>query len=529
MPNAGPSLMLPRKTRSLRRIQSNPLGSYAVGGSMQPPPSLAPAMGQTRLSPAGAGPRVAGASPGARTPNGGGLIRPPQRPAGYGAGVNAMGGAHTAAAAGDRMGTFTGQGIVRARALGGPQVAPNAPRTPAPGTPSPGSAAGPTLAGGIQTKTWNQPGIAPTQGLLDMFEEARAEAEMAKQRSLVGGGVRVGAGSVVAEQASGGNTGSTSRGLLAANTDTDGDGINDTYVPPEGEEAPKDHGGTGYVPHSGVVGGWAPDQAGPTGSPGDPDAWQNFTDVDEATAKALAAAGWHIAADNDGNLVVFWDDDGHRGSEQSLEEFMKTPAYRNAVAGARQEARDQRDEEPAPMDWQGLVPDAPMLDQKVIDERINAMRAQEAKDTSDAMIAQMERASRAGLSPGQSTAMTGELTHNAALERLDQETKIRMEAEMTNLQSERDRAQQLFEAAMQAMQAAQTDKARKEAQAFAMEMFGRQQAAQEQLVRLQHELSNQIGWKDVLGGTLGLVTNAGGAFLGGFGYGLGKGGGGDNA
>lgn len=178
-------------------------------------------------------------------------------------------------------------------------------------------------------------------------------------------------------------------------------------------------------------------------------------------------------------------------------------------AKTQQDAKDKslQDEQKGYLDKLGNI-DPPQLDQKAIDSQLSADAHRRAFETSRAMIAGMEASSRGGASPESQSGQIAQLQQEGGTAAAQSAAQIRMQAAMTNLQSQMAQYQQRAAALRQLAQNANDRETREAAFAQAERM---QQLAQQgaiQLAQYQHDLAQQIGWGDVFNAVGGLGGSA---------------------
>ena len=164
---------------------------------------------------------------------------------------------------------------------------------------------------------------------------------------------------------------------------------------------------------------------------------------------------------------------------------------------------------------QGMMPDAPKMDQGSLDAQIDAMRADEARQRALALQAMMERGSRMGMSPEAATAAQAQMQHEGGTKTALQASTMQLEGELRNFAAEMQHYQNQYASLMAVFQRATTAEQQKLAFDRAMIMQQAAANAQSEMQRVQYELQNRITGKDVLGGILGLGTTVAGAATGG--------------
>ena len=248
--------------------------------------------------------------------------------------------------------------------------------------------------------------------------------------------------------------------------------------------------------------------------------WSN--DQIDAYMSLMAREGADVMVDTHTGRVarLVRDENGNVVDAEELGNLLEDPQALTGVAEGAYESSFDR----AMAELRDMIENRrPVFDEAAQEELIAAQRARTASDQARAVQAMMERGARMGAAPDAMMAATAEAAQQRALADANQEAIIRLQSEVQNFQSEIQQYQQLLDTARIAVQKAMNEEESSEARAFEIEMMKRQQQAQEELVRLQNELANQISWKDVLGGGLGLIGSVGGMALGGYLGGLGGG------
>ncbi len=157
-------------------------------------------------------------------------------------------------------------------------------------------------------------------------------------------------------------------------------------------------------------------------------------------------------------------------------------------------------------------------------ERMNQLTRQGyAMQQGRAMRGALEMGARSGAGADQMAGQAGDVSQAYALASEAEVNRQRMQVQVQNFAAEMDHYNKEFQREMARAMALQGTAEATAAFQRAQLMAAQGESAQKRLIRLQHDLENQITGKDILGGLLGGAFQLGGAALGGYLGGLGYG------
>lgn len=224
--------------------------------------------------------------------------------------------------------------------------------------------------------------------------------------------------------------------------------------------------------------------------------------------QGLLDGGYIVSYNTDGTWS-YWHEDGGEawGSSGGLGDDTPLGALMTAARKRHDEetAQTEREHGQAQADqFIAGLPDVPQLDQGAIDQQVRAMQKRQAFEQSRAMRAQMEMASRSGVSPSAQIGLETEVAHRAGVAGAEQEGNIRSQAALRNFQAQIQHYQTQAQALFMAAQFEQDITTRQALFRQAQAMLGQQTRAQEALLRLQNQL-NSVGFGEAALGALGRI------------------------